>query len=129
MTTATPAPAPAAGLAGAGVAAAPDTAGTDREDDDDGISVAEDLVAGPDGERTLLSFARPTRVLDRALRLTASVDFTERKLIETELSKRAYLDDLTGLPNHPDPRACRAAFDRRQQAAALCAGVSRHRQF
>ena len=94
-----PAPAPAAGLAGAGVAAAPDTAGTDREDDDDGISVAEDLVAGPDGERTLLSFARPARVLDRALRLTASVDFTERKLIETELSKRAYFDDLTGLPN------------------------------
>jgi cyclic di-GMP phosphodiesterase Gmr len=94
-----PAPAPAAGLAGAGVAAARDTAGTDREDDDDGISVAEDLVAGPDGERTLLSFARPARVLDRALRLTASVDFTERKLIETELSKRAYFDDLTGLPN------------------------------
>ena len=94
-----PAPAPAAGLAGAGVAAARDTAGTDREDDDDGISVAEDLVAGPDGERTLLSFARPARVLDRGLRLTASVDFTERKLIETELSKRAYFDDLTGLPN------------------------------
>jgi len=94
-----PAPAPAAGLAGAGVAAARDTAGKDREDDDDGISVAEDLVAGPDGERTLLSFARPARVLDRGLRLTASVDFTERKLIETELSKRAYFDDLTGLPN------------------------------
>ena len=94
-----PATVPDAGLAGAGVAAARDTAGADREDDDDGISVAEDLVAGPDGERTLLSFARPARVLDRALRLTASVDFTERKLIETELSKRAYFDDLTGLPN------------------------------
>ncbi len=93
-----PTPAPAAGLVGAGVAAARDTAGTDREDDDDGISVAEDLVAGPDGERTLLSFARPARVLDRALRLTASVDFTERKLIETELSKRAYFDTADGQP-------------------------------
>jgi c-di-GMP phosphodiesterase Gmr len=66
---------------------------------DDSVSVAEDRVAGPNGERTLLTYRKSTRILDRTLALSATIDFTDRKMIETELSKRAYLDHLTGLPN------------------------------
>jgi c-di-GMP phosphodiesterase Gmr len=66
---------------------------------DDNVSVAEDRVAGPNGERTLLTYRKSTRILDRTLALSATIDFTDRKIIETELSKRAYLDHLTGLPN------------------------------
>jgi diguanylate cyclase (GGDEF)-like protein len=66
---------------------------------DDSVSVAEDRVAGPNGERTLLTYRKSTRILDRTLALSATIDFTDRKIIETELSKRAYLDHLTGLPN------------------------------
>jgi len=83
-------PVPAAAVAENGGLAAADPSG---------VSVAETSVAGPAGERTLLTYCRSTRILDRSLRLSASVDFTERKLIETELSKRAYFDNLTGLPN------------------------------
>jgi c-di-GMP phosphodiesterase Gmr len=69
---------------------------------DDGKSDAvmtEDCVNGPDGERILLKSCRPAKILDRDLVLSASIDFTRRKQIETELSKRAFFDDLTGLPN------------------------------
>jgi c-di-GMP phosphodiesterase Gmr len=65
----------------------------------DGVSVAEERVASPNGDRTLLTYRKSARILDRSLSLAATIDFTERKLIETELSKRAYLDHLTGLPN------------------------------
>jgi cyclic di-GMP phosphodiesterase Gmr len=77
-----------------GAATPADAAGAD-----DGVSIAEDRIAGPDGERTLLTYRKSARILDRTLSLSATIDFTERKIIETELSKRAYLDHLTGLPN------------------------------
>ncbi len=54
---------------------------------------------GTSGERTLLVRERAVRILDRSLLLSTSFDFTERKQAEIELSKRAYFDDLTGLPN------------------------------
>jgi diguanylate cyclase (GGDEF)-like protein len=63
------------------------------------VTLSEENVAGADGERTLLKSCRPARILDRDLTLSTALDFTERKRIETELSERAYLDDLTGLPN------------------------------
>jgi diguanylate cyclase (GGDEF)-like protein len=66
---------------------------------DGGPALSEDCIAGPDGDRAILTCSRPARIHDRNLVLTASVDFTERKRIETELSKRAYFDDLTSLPN------------------------------
>jgi len=50
-------------------------------------------------ERTLLLRQRPVRIQDRSLLISTSFDFTEHKLAEIELSKRAYFDDLTGLPN------------------------------
>jgi c-di-GMP phosphodiesterase Gmr len=65
----------------------------------DGVSVAEERIAGLEGDRTLLTYRKSARILDRSLSLAATIDFTERKVIETELSKRAYLDHLTGLPN------------------------------
>ena len=69
------------------------------EDRKSGAVMSEDYISGPDGERILLKSCRPAKILDRDLVLSASIDFTERKQIETELSKRAYFDDLTGLPN------------------------------
>ncbi len=68
---------------------------------DAAITMEERVVApsGAFGERTLLICKRPVRILDRFLLLSTSFDFTERKRAETELSKRAYFDDLTGLPN------------------------------
>ena len=46
---------------------------------DDAVSVAEDRVAGPNGERTLLTYRKSARILDHALSLSATIDFTERK--------------------------------------------------
>jgi c-di-GMP phosphodiesterase Gmr len=57
------------------------------------------VPSGQSGERSLLVARRPVRILDRSLVLSTSFDFTDRKHAEIELSKRAYFDDLTGLPN------------------------------
>jgi c-di-GMP phosphodiesterase Gmr len=65
------------------------------------ITVEERVVAASDssGERTLLVCQKPVRIHDRSLLVSTSFDFTARKQAEIELSKRAYFDDLTGLPN------------------------------
>jgi c-di-GMP phosphodiesterase Gmr len=59
----------------------------------------EEHVAGQRGERTFIRYCGPARIFDQSLRLSTSIDFTERKQVELELSRRAYFDDLTGLPN------------------------------
>jgi PAS domain S-box-containing protein len=51
------------------------------------------------GERTWLTSRRPVQVLGETLLLSASLDITERKQIESDLARRAYSDDLTGLAN------------------------------
>jgi c-di-GMP phosphodiesterase Gmr len=65
------------------------------------ITVEERVIApsGGCGERTLLICKKPVRIQDRSLLLSTSFDFTERRQAEIELSRRAYFDDLTGLPN------------------------------
>ena len=65
------------------------------------ITTEERVVAGSDSavQRTLLIAHRPVRILDRPLLVSTAFDFTERKQAEVELSKRAYFDELTGLPN------------------------------
>ncbi len=80
-------------------AATPLSAAARSENRKSDAVVSEDSISGPDGERTFLKSCRTTRILDRNLLLSASLDFTERKRIETELAKRAHFDDLTGLPN------------------------------
>lgn len=53
---------------------------------------------GADGERVLLTARRPVRFSGQDLVLTASVDITAQKAVEAELSRRAFLDELTSLP-------------------------------
>ncbi len=48
---------------------------------------------------TLLITEKPVCIHDESLLLTASLDITERKRFEEELSHRAFHDELTGLPN------------------------------
>jgi c-di-GMP phosphodiesterase Gmr len=64
-----------------------------------GTITREDRAVGPRGERTILEFRKPVSIASRSFVLSASFDITERKQVEHELSKRAYFDDLTGLPN------------------------------
>jgi diguanylate cyclase (GGDEF)-like protein len=49
-------------------------------------------------KRTWLTTHRPVRIADATLLLTSSVDLSEHKAIEDELFRRAYYDELTGLP-------------------------------
>jgi diguanylate cyclase (GGDEF)-like protein len=60
--------------------------------------MCEERVVQGQAERVLLTSHRPVRIGDRSLLLSTSVDFTEHKASETELSRRAYFDELTGLP-------------------------------
>jgi c-di-GMP phosphodiesterase Gmr len=87
------------GTAGEFFGTAPTSGATRSEEPKSDAVMSEDCVSGPQGERIFLKSCRPAKILDRDLVLSASVDFTKRKEIETELSKRAYFDDLTGLPN------------------------------
>lgn len=50
------------------------------------------------GDRVLLTTRQPLRVADRTLMLSTSIDVTSQKATEDELSRRAYFDELTGLP-------------------------------
>jgi diguanylate cyclase (GGDEF)-like protein len=78
----------------------------------------EENVATPHGERVLLTSRRPLRIGDRDLLLSTSVDITTQKAMENELSRRAYLDDLTSLPKrslieaHVNDLLCRDRSER-----------------
>ena len=81
-----------------------DEASTERDQEMGLISVGksvseEENVPGPAGECTLLTSRKPVRVLDETLLLSTSIDITKRKQVEKELLRRAYFDELTGLPN------------------------------
>ncbi len=53
-----------------------------------------------DGEqRTFLITRRPVHIFDELLLVSTSLDITERKRFEIELSRRAFHDQLTDLPN------------------------------
>ncbi len=65
-----------------------------------GTAVAtEERHADLSGERIWLTSHKPVHVLDRRLLMSSSLDISERKQVEDELARRAYFDDLTGLPN------------------------------
>ncbi len=59
----------------------------------------EECHADAQGERTWLTSHRPVTVGDRIFLMSTSNDITDRKRVENELARRAYFDDLTGLPN------------------------------
>jgi len=64
-----------------------------------GLRTRERAVSIDGDERTLLVTGKPVRIFDEMLMVTASLDITERKRFENELSHRAFHDALTGLPN------------------------------
>jgi diguanylate cyclase (GGDEF)-like protein len=59
----------------------------------------EEASATPAGGRTWLVSRKQVRFLEETLLLSTSIDITHRKQIESELARRAYSDDLTGLAN------------------------------
>jgi diguanylate cyclase (GGDEF)-like protein/PAS domain S-box-containing protein len=60
--------------------------------------VAEEFVTDGNVRRTFLTTHRPVRIADTRLLLTSSADLSEQKAIQDELFRRAYYDELTGLP-------------------------------
>src|SRR5579872_4492561 len=58
------------------------------------VFTTEDHISGPDGERVFLRCCKQAHIHGQDVVLSASIDFTERKQGEIELSKRAYFDDL-----------------------------------
>jgi len=67
--------------------------------DGDTPMLTEEQVSGTGGARTLLTWRNHLRVGDERLLLRSSIDITERKQFERQLTRLAYLDDLTGLAN------------------------------
>jgi cyclic di-GMP phosphodiesterase Gmr len=64
-----------------------------------GPITTEERLVNRLGERTLLTTHKPVRIRDEVLLLSTSLDITDRKQAEEELSRRAYFDELTRLPN------------------------------
>jgi diguanylate cyclase (GGDEF)-like protein len=64
--------------------------------DDSGL-LQDTLCEGVEG-RLMLAKRRAFRAADQSLIVCASIDVSEQKAIEDELSRRAFLDELTGLP-------------------------------
>ncbi|MGP8120492.1 MAG: putative bifunctional diguanylate cyclase/phosphodiesterase [Xanthobacteraceae bacterium] len=72
--------------------------------------------AAADGARVLLTQHRAVRIAGQSLILSASLDISERKRAERELTRRADFDELTGLPKS-------AAVEARVKAAARAGGM------
>ena len=64
----------------------------------DRVAVTEEFVSDGHVRRTLLTTHRPVRIADTRLLLTSSADVSEQKAVQDELFRRAYFDELTGLP-------------------------------
>lgn len=60
---------------------------------------AEARVQDADGERILLTSHTPVTIPNNTLLISSSVDITARKEIERQLTERAHIDNLTGLPD------------------------------
>lgn len=59
----------------------------------------EERIAFGGAARALLTAHKPVEIAGRRLLLSSSLDVTEQKAVEDELFRRAYYDELTGLPN------------------------------
>jgi diguanylate cyclase (GGDEF)-like protein len=71
--------------------------------------VCEEEIADSSGPRVFLTAHRPIAVAGRTLLLSSSTDITAQKAGEADLFRRAYFDELTGLPN-------RSVIERRANA-------------
>jgi diguanylate cyclase (GGDEF)-like protein len=60
--------------------------------------VTEECAAEGQIRRTYLTTHRPVRIADAKLLLTSVADISEQKAVQDELFRRAYYDELTGLP-------------------------------
>lgn len=60
---------------------------------------AEMRVQNADGERILLTSHTPVAIANNTLLISSSVDITARKEVERQLTERAHIDNLTGLPD------------------------------
>ena len=61
-------------------------------------AATEECVTDGHVRRTFLNAHRPVRISDTKLLLTSSADVSEQKAVQDELFRRAYYDELTGLP-------------------------------
>jgi cyclic di-GMP phosphodiesterase Gmr len=61
-------------------------------------ATVEELAPAGRVNRTFLTSHQPVRIADKNLLLSSSVDLTSHKAVEDELFRRAYFDELTGLP-------------------------------
>src|ERR1041385_2721774 len=64
----------------------------------DRAAVGEECLGEGPLKRTWLTAHRPVRIADAKLLLTSSADLTEQKAMQDELFRRAWFDQLTGLP-------------------------------
>ncbi|HEV7880342.1 putative bifunctional diguanylate cyclase/phosphodiesterase [Bradyrhizobium sp.] len=64
----------------------------------DRVAVTEECVADGHVKRTFLTTHRPVVISNTRLLLTSSADLSEQKAVQDELFRRAYYDELTGLP-------------------------------
>jgi len=62
-------------------------------------ALREERLAHGGAARALLTAHKPVQIAGRKLLLSSSLDVTEQKALEDELFRRAYFDELTGLPN------------------------------
>ena len=61
-------------------------------------AVTEECVTDGQVRRTYLTAQRPVRIADTKLLLSSATDISEQKAVQDELFRRAYYDELTGLP-------------------------------
>jgi diguanylate cyclase (GGDEF)-like protein len=61
-------------------------------------AVFEERVSDGEAKRVYLTTHRPVRIADRMLLLSSATDMSRQKATEDELFRRAYYDELTGLP-------------------------------
>jgi diguanylate cyclase (GGDEF)-like protein len=66
---------------------------------EDQPAVREERLALNGAAHAFLTAHRPVRIDGRKLLLSSSLDVTAQKAIEDDLFRRAYFDELTGLPN------------------------------
>src|SRR4249920_3009268 len=61
-------------------------------------AVLEEAVSDGPAKQVFLTSHRPVRIADRNLLISSSADITEQKVLEDNLFRSSYYDELTGLP-------------------------------